>query len=169
MIRGTRELAWQPVDGQGAAEKIPLTGGSFAPMVSPDGHSIVFQRGRQSAVDASIRSVPVVGGSRRARCSRILPTAYEAAVSPERALAGVYVERIGRAEIYVRAFQGPGLAVQVSDSGGNEAAWSPDGQRIYYRAKRGFMEVAVTTPRFTHVAASAVQGHVQRQHAASEL
>jgi len=146
MLRGTRELAWQPVDGQGAAEKIPLTKGSFAPMVSPDGHFIVFQRGRQSAIDASIWSVPVVGGTAPRPVLEDPANSYEAAVSPNGRWLAYTSNVSGRAEVYVRAFPGPGLAVQVSDSGGNEAAWSPDGQNIYYRAKRGFMEVAVTTP-----------------------
>ena len=133
MIRGTRELAWQPVDGQGAAERIPLTKGSFAPMVSPDGQSVVFQRGRPSAVDASIWSVPVVGGTAPRPVLQDPANSYEAAVSPN-----------GRWLAYTSNVSG--RAVQVSDSGGNESAWSPDGRRLYYRARRGFMEAAVTTP-----------------------
>jgi Tol biopolymer transport system component len=43
----------------------------------------------------------------------------------------------GQAEVYVRAFPGPGTAVQISTEGGYAAAWARDGKEVYYRAFGG--------------------------------
>ena len=40
-------------------------------------------------------------------------------------------------EVYVRPFPGPGARVQISQGGGAEPVWSPDGARIYYRDQSG--------------------------------
>jgi Tol biopolymer transport system component len=36
----------------------------------------------------------------------------------------------GRAEVYVRAFDGSGSAIRVSTAGGNQPLWGPDGRRF---------------------------------------
>ncbi|NIP92417.1 MAG: hypothetical protein GWO24_02655, partial [Akkermansiaceae bacterium] len=40
----------------------------------------------------------------------------------------------GRREIYVKPFPDPAARVQVSIDGGSYAEWSPDGERLYFRA-----------------------------------
>ena len=47
----------------------------------------------------------------------------------------------GEINIYVRPFPGPGRDVRVSPAGGREAAWSPDGRRLYFRQGRALMAV----------------------------
>ena len=39
----------------------------------------------------------------------------------------------GQDEIYVRPYLGPGGQVTVSNGGGQEAVWGPDGTELFYR------------------------------------
>jgi hypothetical protein len=72
---------------------------------------------------------------------------YMPAMSPDgHWLADVSGGVTGRKEVYVRPYPGPGAAVQVSDSGGVEPAWSPDGRRIYYRGSGAFRSAGIRTP-----------------------
>jgi len=56
----------------------------------------------------------------------------------------------GGFEIYVQDFPGPGGKWQISNAGGTEPQWSPDGSELYYLDRsRRLMAVAITTtPRF---------------------
>ena len=146
MALGSRQLMSQPVDGGAAAEKILKTEGSFAPEVAPDGRSVVFQRGAPLAPGAKIWSASLTGEGAPRKVMDDPFDNYEPAVSPNGHWLAYTSNATGHPEVYARAFPGPGAAVQVSDGGGIEAAWSPDGGRIYYRAKRALMEAVVTTP-----------------------
>lgn len=137
------ELWSQPADGS-APRKVEGTDGAFGPAVTPDGRSVVFQRGFTAGW--SIWSAPLSGEGATRKVLDDTSTHYMPAVSPDgRALA--YVSSAsGRDEVYARPFPGPGPAVQVSDGGGTEPAWSPDGRRIYYRGKGALVAVVVTRP-----------------------
>jgi hypothetical protein len=59
----------------------------------------------------------------------------------------------GRAEIWVRPFPDGASAIQVSQDGGTEPVWAPDGRTLYYRDATGMRLFAVpvtlgTVPRF---------------------
>ena len=43
----------------------------------------------------------------------------------------------GQNEVYVRPYPGPEPVVQISNNGGTDVAWSPDGRRIYYLEQAG--------------------------------
>ena len=52
----------------------------------------------------------------------------------------------GQDEVYVRPFPGPGgRRVQVSDQGGREPLWGPDGREVFYRDGDRVIAVAVET------------------------
>jgi dipeptidyl aminopeptidase/acylaminoacyl peptidase len=51
----------------------------------------------------------------------------------------------GRFEVYVGAVDGKGPRIQVSTEGGSEPAWSPKGDRLYYRRGATMMSVDVTS------------------------
>ncbi len=55
------------------------------------------------------------------------------AVSPDDRWLAYGSDLSGRPEVYVRTLDGSGDAVQVSQSGGTEPVWSPDGADLYYR------------------------------------
>ena len=63
----------------------------------------------------------------------------------------VYVsnESQGRDEVYVQPYPGPGPQKVVSNGGGTEPVWAPDGRQIFYRSlARMMMVVDVTTEPF---------------------
>ena len=51
----------------------------------------------------------------------------------------------GQDEVYVRPYPGPGGEVIVSNGGGQEAVWGPDGTELFYRNGNQMMVVAVET------------------------
>jgi hypothetical protein len=55
----------------------------------------------------------------------------------------------GKEEIYVQAFPGPGLKLQVSNGGGTDPIWRRSGGELFYRAENKMMVVSVvTSPTF---------------------
>jgi len=52
-------------------------------------------------------------------------------------------DQSGRREVYVRTFQGPGDAVQLSTNGGEEPVWSRDGGELFYREGDKLLAVAL--------------------------
>lgn len=141
-----RELMSQPVAGGTAADRVPETGSSFAPEVAPDGGSVVFQRGTPIKNNWSIWSASLSGDGAPRKVVDDLFINYEPSLSRDGKWLAYTSTATGRPEVYARRFPGPGRAVQVSDSGGSEPAWSPDGRRIYYVRKGALMAVDVTTP-----------------------
>ena len=55
-----------------------------------------------------------------------------ATFSPDGQWLAYASNRSGRDEVYVRPYPGPEPATLISGDGGVNAAWSPDGRRIYY-------------------------------------
>lgn len=51
----------------------------------------------------------------------------------------------GRPEVWVQAFPGPGLKLQVSNNGGFDPVWRRSGGELYYRTGNKMMAVSVTT------------------------
>jgi hypothetical protein len=53
--------------------------------------------------------------------------------------------KAARAQVFVRPFPGGDPEWQISDSGGEQARWSPKGDEIFYRDGTRFMTVPVST------------------------
>lgn len=66
--------------------------------------------------------------------------------SPDGRWVAYSSDESGRPEVYVQAFPGPGLKIQVSNGGGNDPVWRRSGGELYYRAQGGMMVVSVSTP-----------------------
>ncbi len=69
----------------------------------------------------------------------------EARISPDGSHIVYDSDISGRREVWVRPFPGPGSAQQVSNNGGHDAIWSPDGGELFYRNGRKMMVVSVET------------------------
>jgi eukaryotic-like serine/threonine-protein kinase len=69
-----------------------------------------------------------------------------AAPSPDGRWLAFVSDQSGRQEVYLRPLNGEGDLVQVSQDGGSEPAWAPDGRELYYRnAKEGQVDLMVAT------------------------
>ena len=62
-------------------------------------------------------------------------------MSPDGRLLAYSSNESGRREVYVQPFQGSRERVQLSTDGGGEPAWSPKGNRIFYRQGNAMMAV----------------------------
>ena len=146
MRGGKRGLLSLPVDGGRAADTLPGTVDAFAPTVAPNGRLVVFQRAPADPADAwSIWSASLQGESAPRRVLDDRFVNYMPTVSPDGHALAYVSDATGREEVYARPFPGGGAAVQVSDGGGTEPAWSPDGRRIYYLGPKGAMMAAGAT------------------------
>jgi Tol biopolymer transport system component len=67
-----------------------------------------------------------------------------AALSPDERWVAYASDESGQYEIYVRSFPEPGARFQVSDNGGFEPVWAPDGRTLYYRVQDGLVAVSVS-------------------------
>lgn len=121
----------QDADGVEPAIKVVREKGIFAPTVTPDGMTIVFQR--ETAETWSLWSSAIGAPNRTAPLFAELRNAYIPAVSPDgRWLAYAGIDA-GSYQVFVRPLGAPGAVVQISDSGGTEPAWSQDGRQLFYR------------------------------------
>jgi serine/threonine-protein kinase len=64
-------------------------------------------------------------------------------LSPDGHRIAYVSDESGRTEVWVRPFQSPGPATQVSTEGGYEAVWSPDGNELFFRRGASFFAVAL--------------------------
>jgi serine/threonine-protein kinase len=74
-------------------------------------------------------------------------------LSPDQRWMAYASDETGRDEVWVRAFPEGAAAVQVSQDGGIEPLWAPDGRTLYYRDVTGARLLAVpvttgATPQF---------------------
>ncbi|HKK94250.1 MAG TPA: hypothetical protein VJ925_12515, partial [Longimicrobiales bacterium] len=67
---------------------------------------------------------------------------FAPAASPDGRWVAYVSRESGRDEVYLTPWPGPGGRVPVSNDGGVEPAWSPDGLTLYYRSARDSMVAA---------------------------
>ena len=66
------------------------------------------------------------------------------AVSPDGRFLAYQSDADGRPEVYVRLLAPSSGRWQISNAGGEEPMWAPDGKSIYYRIEGRMMKVPVT-------------------------
>ncbi len=131
-----------PADGSGSIDEFyaPASDGVIwrALDMTPDGKSIIVQ-GLVDSRGLELRVVPVVPVDRAPDGKSEVgsfrsTTAFEAAArfSPDGKWIAYVSNESGRAEVYLSPFPERGPKVQVSEDGGTNPMWSPDGSKIYY-------------------------------------
>ncbi len=107
---------------------------------TPDGKSVIVQ-GLVGNRGLELRVVPVAGAAdEQSEVSSFRSTpAFEAAArcSPDGKWIAYVSNESGKAEVYLSSFPERGPKVQVSEDGGTNPIWSPDGSKIYYRRVGG--------------------------------
>lgn len=169
-------MMWSP-DGQrlvyesasGALFSIPADGSSRTPeKISPDGHFhphgwssngselVAAEIGTPTLSD--LVGLPVGGtGARHAVVQTDNNEGQQgAALSPDSRWLAYVSDVTGQAEVWVRAYPGPGAPVRVSPGGGAEPVWSRNGRELYYLQGDRLMSVAVA-PQASFTFAPATQ------------
>jgi len=109
---------------------------------SPDGNLIaVFA---QLSTNNYVRFVPL-DASRRAISYLTTPfSGLMPAFSPDGHWLAYSSDRSGESEIYIRAVDGEGPPLKVSEGGGAAPRWRPDGKELFYSGPKAMMAVDVT-------------------------
>ena len=69
---------------------------------------------------------------------------HSARVSPDGSYLAYVSNESGRKEIYVQRFPDLGDKRQISNEGGTQPVWAPDGQKLFYRSPTHVMAVEVS-------------------------
>jgi serine/threonine-protein kinase len=136
-------IRWIPADGSDSAETLLVAEhGQWPQGVAPDGRALIVQRVHPET-QHDIWILPLDGERRSTPYLRTPFDERGAAVSPDGRWLAYVSDESGRDEIYVRAFPLPGPAVRISEGGGREPRWAPDGRELFYRSEAGMVTAAV--------------------------
>ncbi len=136
----------QRADGTGTPERLTThgAGSGFPNAVSPDGQ-VVYRAASGGANDLFV--VPLEGDRTPAPLLATEHDELNAAISPDGRWMAYESNLSGRVEIYVRPFPDVNAGHwTVSNAGGAEPAWAPNGREIFYVSPdRKLMSVPVET------------------------
>ena len=116
--------------------------------VSPDGRLLVVTYA-DTETDSDIWLVPLDGGDAPRPFLRTRFSEHMGVVSPDGRWLAYVSNESGRSEVYALAFPDGGSRIQISNAGGEEPAWSPRGDELFYRSRAGFMSVPIDPDRST--------------------
>ena len=147
-----QNLYWQRADGTGDAQRLthseyPQSAASW----HPSGKILAFQETRPQT-SADLMYVRIEGdevtGWRPGTATSFLSTAAterEPMFSPDGKWLAYQANDLGRFEVYVRPFPGPGGTWRISTAGGITPTWSRTRREILYRSPENQLMVAAYT------------------------
>jgi Tol biopolymer transport system component len=129
-IDGPRRVVMQPWDGSAPPQdlmRLPISV-----------HDVTFSTLRENAVigEYGVPDIWIAPWRRPAEARRLIATNAwegESRLSRDGRLLAFTSHESGRPEVYVRSMVGPPARIQVSDAGGRQPVWSPDGLHLYFR------------------------------------
>jgi hypothetical protein len=104
----------------------------------PDGKSLITTG--QGLRPGSGPDIVLVRNAGRGPIEPVIVTPYEThypALSPDARWLAYVSDHAGTQQVFVRPFPGHGEEIQVSQQGGTEPVWGPDGREIFYRGVVG--------------------------------
>jgi serine/threonine-protein kinase len=143
------DLYWTDADGGGREEVLnSAPGDQWEGSFAPGGNWMVFRQ-NDSATGRDLWALSL--DDRRPFPLLATPKDERAAqLSPDGRFLAYVSDQSGDAEVYVRSFPDSSGTWLVSQGGGTEPAWSPDGRELYYRSGDWLMAVPIVTrPRFS--------------------
>ena len=143
----TNRILRTRADGSGDTETVLDIGERQFPMSwSPDGSALAMYKAT-AETGRDLYILPLEGDGAP---EEFLATPFEdrgVSFSPDGKWLAYVSAEAGRDEIYVRPYPGPGGEIVVSNGGGQEAVWSPDGTELFYRNRNQVMVVEIDTTR----------------------
>jgi serine/threonine-protein kinase len=146
---GGMTMWWMAADRSGKPERLDPKGTRQSPVsFSPDGKFLAFdQKDPRTQDDAWV--LPLDGKDNPRPIAQSRFSEGSAKFSPDGRWVAYSSDESGRPEVYVQAFPGPGLKLQVSNDGGTDPVWRRSGGELYYRSRNKMMVVSATTsPEF---------------------
>jgi serine/threonine-protein kinase len=143
------DLYWTDADGGGQEEPLYVgPGDQWETSFARSGRQLVFRqndplnnRDLWTFSMQDRRASPLLATPRDERAARL---------SPDGRFLAYVSDQSGDAEVYVRSFPDSSGTWLVSQGGGTEPAWSPDGRELFYRSGDWLIAVPlITTPRFS--------------------
>jgi serine/threonine-protein kinase len=147
---GVKNVFWKSADGSGDVERLLTADQRQCPFsISPHGEVLAYEQTHPSrGWDILMYSMD---GDREPR--EFLVTEFNERwprFSPDGRWIVYSSDEMGRWEIYVTPFPGPGASVRVSTEGGRAPVWARSGRELFYRSGDKMMAVAVETePEFS--------------------
>jgi serine/threonine-protein kinase len=142
---GANSLYWMLADGSGAVERLTASeNAQFPGSWSPDGQVLAFSEA-DPTTGLDIWMLGLRGDRKPQPFLRTAANEGGPLFSPDGRWLAYVSDEIGRNEIYVRPFPGPGGKMQISTEGGREPMWARDGRQLFYRNGDKMMVTAVET------------------------
>jgi hypothetical protein len=153
-----REIFYSAVDKTGRGTTILTTsadGGREAVPVASSNLRMYLKHVSRDASWALVDYVADAGGRGNSGRLQLKPGAtveplvatqsdeYGSAVSPDARFVAYQSDADGRPEVYVRTLAQSSGRWQISNAGGEEPMWAPDGKSLYYRIEGRLMRVPV--------------------------
>jgi Tol biopolymer transport system component len=154
MSRGGRPfggLLSQVFDGSAAPDTLLAldTGDAWPTGVSRDGRWLAYYGATLGSGEAGDATDPsdlmfMELDTRQSRRIRITGAQRGARFSPDGRWVAYQSTESGFEEVYIRPWPAMDTRYQISDGGGTEPLWSPDGRTVYYRQADAVMQAAIT-------------------------
>jgi len=142
---GQYNLYWKAVDGTGKEERLTVSDSHQAPYSwSSDGKLIAYL---EHNVDTG-RSIALLSLEGEPSSRLVLDSRFDErnpSISPDGHWLAYQCDESGRPEIYVQSLPDMSGKWQVTNEGGFEPLWSPDGRELFYRLGNKMMAVSVET------------------------
>ncbi len=147
----TSEIFRRRADGTDQSERIATLPGEAIPSsISPDGETLVYEELRPET-GWDIGQLSLVGEPGPGALLASESGEQHPQISPDGRWLAYSSDELGQREVLVRPFPNvaDGGPWRVSQAGGAEPLWSPDGSEIYYRQGSAVLAASVeTTPAF---------------------
>jgi Tol biopolymer transport system component len=145
-MAGRDGAAWQLADGSDSPAHIAGMKRDFyyGFALSPDGAAAVLVTGfGEGGFNLVLHKIG--GDSANTPLVATAANEYAPRFSPDGRWLAYTSDESGRPEVYVQAYPANGQRVQISTEGGNQAVWSADSRRVFYRSGSAFMVADVAT------------------------
>jgi len=155
---GSTNVYWRRADGSGSEEQVTSSAHTVIPQSwSSDSRHLIVTDVHPDRVN-SVALMPTEGAHTIERFPTGEGPASLGSLSADGHWMAYVSDASGRNEVYVRPYPGPGPALQISTSGGDEPLWVSRGLELFFRRGETFSSVNLTSAngRLTASAATPV-------------